>query len=87
MKNKNPETIDAILEKFSHEYQPGAQRKDGSFHENTKPLTIWIDVDMRKKYELLQNSSGRNFGKILRSVIEKSIEKIPLDVVDLDDAS
>lgn len=44
--------------------------------EDREPLTIWITAEYKARYDLLQARSRHKFGKFLKEVIKKSIDKV-----------
>ena len=64
-------SIDEILKGFD----PAAET-DTSFHENHTPLTIWLPMSTKAKYDSLQERSRKRFGKVLKQIIIQSIDKV-----------
>lgn len=44
-----------------------------------EPLTIWIPSGHKAKYDLIQSKSKHKFGKFLREVLKKSIDKVDVE--------
>lgn len=40
------------------------------------PLTIWLSIDDKARYDRLQKTSGRKFGKKLREVIQAALDYV-----------
>lgn len=65
-------SIDEILEAFD---QGATETKirDGC------TLTFWVSPEIKKKYEIIQRRSKRRFSRVLKEVIEESIQRIDCD--------
>lgn len=66
---KTEPTIDDILNAFD-----SAEDEDEKIR-NGRTLTIWVSPETKKKYDAIQRRSGRRFSKILKQVIELSIDR------------
>ena len=40
------------------------------------PVTIWIPIEYKARYDLLQAKSKQKFGKFLREVFKKTIDSV-----------
>lgn len=47
--------------------------------KDCEPITIWISEEMKAKYDLIQLRSKLKFGKFIKWVIEKSIDKVAVE--------
>lgn len=65
--------IDASIEEILGNFNPEDHKCS---REDCRPLSIWVPAEYKKKYDELQESSGRSFGKLLKQVIMKSIDKV-----------
>lgn len=65
------DSIDSILEDFDVDAPP----KPKPVTENTN-ISIWLPKEYRDKFDELQMKSKRKFGKLLREVVIKSIDKV-----------
>jgi len=61
-------SIDAILDEFD----VGGKSKERS---ETRPITIWIPLDLKTRYDELQGRTRGQFGKLLKEIVKRSIEK------------
>ena len=60
-------SIDALLEQFDNdEIETSVGGK--------KPITLWVPEDVHRKYAAIQKRN-RKFSRLLREVVELSIEK------------
>lgn len=64
-------SLDSVLEGFdlNSSVQP-------QFADKRRAVTIWLSPEMQKKYEELQVKSNKRFNKLLRTLIEKAIQKV-----------
>ncbi len=44
-----------------------------------RPITVWVPITYKEKYDLIQARSKSKFGKFLRRVIQNSIDKVKTD--------
>lgn len=44
--------------------------------EDCRPITFWLPVAYKNKFDVIQQKSRRIFGKRLKEVIKKSIDKV-----------
>lgn len=44
--------------------------------EERGAITIWVPSSYKQKFDDLQNSSDKNFGKCIREMIIKTIDKV-----------
>ena len=61
-------SLDSIFESFG----PMTEKK---VSEQTKPVTFWIPVKYRTKYDHLQDRTNKQFSKLLIEVLKTTIEK------------
>jgi hypothetical protein len=59
-----PTTLEDILGDFN-----SATPDDGTRAKNCTTLTIWVPLELKARYRLLQEKSGRRFGKKAREAI------------------
>lgn len=64
------ETIDDVLKEFDLTDIPETETK------NNKNLSVWIPAQYKDKYDEIQRLSRGRFGKLLREVVVKSIDKV-----------
>lgn len=43
-----------------------------------EPITFWIPVEYKIKYDLLQAKSGKKFGKVCKEILKKTIDRVQL---------
>jgi hypothetical protein len=67
------QTIDSILENFELDNAPSWDKK------THQALTFWIPVEHKEKYDQIQFRSKKRFGKLLKEVLKKSIERFDLE--------
>lgn len=65
------DSIDTIVEnfdfaEFTNEHSTG---RGG-------PITVWLPNEHKAKYDELQTSSGRKFGKLLKEVLKRTIDQV-----------
>lgn len=41
-------------------------------------ISIWLSLDQKAKYDLIQARSKKKFGKFLKKIIEKTIDRVDL---------
>lgn len=63
-------SLDSILDDFEIN-QSGENQKDDSC-----PITLWIPVKYKERFAELQEKSNKRFGKKLKEVIMRSIDKV-----------
>lgn len=44
-----------------------------------EPLTFWIPTEYKSKYDQIQSRSRRRFGKHLKEILKRAIDKIELE--------
>lgn len=66
-------TIDAVFEQFA----PMLTSK--SEPVQAKPLTFWLPHAYKDKYDELQRRTRGKFGKLLKEVLKKSIDRMEKD--------
>lgn len=59
-------SLDSILEGFNPKV---------SSPEDYTTLTLWVPKGVKAKYKLIQQSSGRDFSKVLTQLVEAAISK------------
>lgn len=64
------DTIDSLVAAFDLSQMPG----DGP--EELSPVTFWLPVEYKAKYDLLQERSKRRFGKVLKEIIKRSMDRV-----------
>ena len=47
--------------------------------KDCKGLTFWVPIELKKKYDRIQDKSENAFGKIIRSAVIKAIDKVRVD--------
>lgn len=70
MHKKAQETLDSVFENMDSMF---------TGHEEpieTKPVTIWLPVDYKNKFDTLQKSTKRKFGKKIKELVIRSIDKV-----------
>ena len=40
------------------------------------PITVWLPNEHKAKYDELQSTSGRKFGKLLKEVLKRTIDQV-----------
>lgn len=68
MKDELALDINKVFEDF------GPLNKGNNKDELNHAITIWLTDDYKSKYDELQFKTGRKFGKILRALINKTID-------------
>lgn len=66
-------TIDSLFENLGNvfsEYKEPAK---------VEPITLWIPEEYKAKYDFLQDKTKRRFGKFLKEVLIKSIDKVEIE--------
>jgi hypothetical protein len=61
--------IDEIMSEFDLELKPGKDR------EQLEGITFWIPLEYKEKYDLLQTRTKQRFGKVLKEIIKRSIDR------------
>jgi CRISPR/Cas system CSM-associated protein Csm2 small subunit len=79
MPNKSDCNADSMLEDFLDTIN--TELSNEKFHTNHKPMTLWIPKVYKMKFDLIQGRTNRKFGKILKEVIKKSIDKVDLEAI------
>lgn len=70
----NHKTLDAIIESFDSSNVTCPERVgDG------KPVTIWLPLEYKAKYDLLQHRTRNKFGKVVRQMLKQALDKVRLD--------
>lgn len=62
-------SIDAILDEFDPSSDAGDEPA------KAQPLTIWLPVEYKRKYDELQSRTRGRFGKVLKEIVKCAIEK------------
>lgn len=65
-------SIDEILQSFDQD-STESKLRDGC------TLTFWVSPEIKKKYDTIQRRSKRRFSRVLKEVIEESIQRIDCD--------
>ena len=60
-------TIDEILDSFDENAPPPTRE--------VRPITLWVPLEVKEKYEMIQRRSKRSFSRALREIVELSIER------------
>lgn len=47
--------------------------------EEYRTLSFWFPVEYKEKYDLLQKRSKNKFGKLIKALIMRSIDKVPIE--------
>lgn len=42
----------------------------------TEGITLWIPVEYKRKFQMLQNQTSRQFSRVLKNVICQSIDRV-----------
>lgn len=64
-------SLDSVLEGFDL-----SDCERPQYSSKRRAVTIWLSPEMQKKYEELQVKSNKRFNKLLRTLIEKAIQKV-----------
>lgn len=67
---KSGKTIDSIIDDFK------IDERDAKGPEKTEPVTFWLPVEYKRRYDRLQELSKQKFGKVLKEVIKHSIDRV-----------
>ena len=67
--NATSEIIDSIFAEF------GVLVSKPDRKETSKPMTFWLPTEYKAKYESLQRQSGGQFGRLLKEVLKRSIDR------------
>jgi hypothetical protein len=70
------QSIDSLIENFDI-----SEGKDEN-RATLNPFTFWLPHAYKIKYDQIQMRSKRKFGKILKEVLKRSIDKVNLDDLD-----
>jgi hypothetical protein len=70
--NQSIDTVDSLLENIDSLFS----EKHGTIE--LLPITFWLPVDYKEKYDAIQGSTKRKFGKVLKQVLMKSIDKVSI---------
>lgn len=46
--------------------------------EECETLTLWVSREYKEKYNLVQARSKKKFGKFLKQIVEKTIDRVDL---------
>lgn len=65
-------SIDSIIEEFDLT-KPAVRSVD------KRSITLWLPVEYKEKFDLLQGRSNRLFGKKLQEVLMQAIDRVPLE--------
>lgn len=76
MADKTNETIDQILDGFTVNDESAS-----ALVQENQYITIRVPESYKAKYELLQRRSGMKFGKLMKEILKKSIDKVSIDAV------
>jgi hypothetical protein len=68
--------IEDILERFGS-LEMSEPISEGSVEHTT--LTLWVPQKYKEKFDKLQERSRLKFGKLLKEVIKKSIDRVTID--------
>lgn len=69
----NQKTLDAINDDFD---LSDINTEDP---EPKQPITLWLPVEYKLKFDLIQQRSKKRFGKHLKEVLKRSIDKIDIE--------
>lgn len=74
-------SINSLIDEMVKELSPKVPTDPGGpkyskYGPTGLPLTLWLTVEYKEKYDSLQELSKRKFGKFLKEVIKKSIDKV-----------
>lgn len=61
------------IEMLFEEFKPDANNEEKVIKAG---LTLWVPEEYKSKFDVLQELTGRRFGKLLQEVVKKSIDKI-----------
>lgn len=66
--------IKMIFKNFLETFNSGAYSKQPP-RKDSKPLTSWVLIAKKDKYDEIQKATSLQFGKVLQAAIEESIER------------
>lgn len=77
----NENSIHSIIDEMLKELSPDQPAKDdGQRHSRYGakglPVTFWLPIEYKEKYDTLQGLSRYKFGKLLKEVFKKTIDKV-----------
>lgn len=70
-------TLDSVFKSFE-----GSLNNLNKFSEPRQAITIWVPSEYKTKYDMIQSASKRQFGKLVRELLKKSIDKIDLESLE-----
>lgn len=47
--------------------------------QETKPVTFWIPIDKKVKYDKIQDLSHQKYGKLLKQAVIESIDSVKIE--------
>lgn len=75
MPGKSKDSLDSIFENFNPVFSHDSEWNP----EANKPLTFWLPDEYKAKYDLLQERTKRKFGKLLKEVLKRSIDRVEVE--------
>lgn len=73
MEHSAIESIKELLEGFDFS-DPGSEQS-----VPPKGITFWVPAEYKAKYMAIQEKSGRRFGRVLKEILLRSIDKVEIE--------
>lgn len=69
--NKLSQEIDLILEDFNND-----KKDEGKFQYTHERITLVLPNDYKKRYDEIQELSGKKFSKVISKIVKKAIDSV-----------
>jgi len=67
-----------LLDNIIANFDPTSASEKERVHDG-KPLTVWVPLEYKEKFDLIQAKCGRKFSKTLREIIKSAIDRVHID--------